>query len=145
VQVRCSLVVAAALALVAAGCASSKAADTTTRMKQAHELRALERPTVREIKLTFIALMLRHDGRAAERLERAAEDGHTVLEWVDDHRSFASANEPTVDCLEESLGALRERAEQMAPALRDRSLEAGERIELRRALAEAANCIQAGD
>ena len=39
---RCSLVVAAAVALVAAGCASSKAADTTTRMKQVHELRALE-------------------------------------------------------------------------------------------------------
>jgi hypothetical protein len=135
----------AAIALVGAGCASSKAADRTTRMEQAHELRVLERPTVRKIKLTFIALTLRHDGRAAARLERAAEDAHRVLEWVDDQRSFAHANEPTVDCLEESLGELRERAEEMIPALRDRSLEAGERIELRRALAEAANCIQAGD
>jgi hypothetical protein len=144
VQLRCLLVVAA-VALVAAGCASSKAASTSARMKQAHELQALERPTVREIKLTFIALVRRRDGQAAESLERTAEDAHNVLEWVDDHRSFASANEPTVECLEESLGELRERAEEMAPALRDRSLEAGERIELRRALAEAANCIQAGD
>lgn len=133
------------VASVAAGCASSHAADAPSRIRQAGQLRTLERPAVRSIKLTFVALTLHPDVRAAARLERAADRSEAVLSWVDDHRSFARANEPTVECLEESLGELRERAEATAPALRNRSLEAGERIELRRALAEAANCIQAGD
>jgi hypothetical protein len=130
---------------VAAGCASSKAADTTTRMQQVRELRALERPTVREIKLTFIALTYHRDAHPAAQLERAADRAHAVLEWIDDHRSFAHANRATVDCFDQSLSELREAAEKFVPGLRGRSLTTQERIELRRALAEAANCLQASD
>jgi hypothetical protein len=133
------------VAVAVAGCASSKAADTTARMQQVRELRALERPTVREIKLTFIALTYRRDARAAAEFERAADRAHAVLEWIDDHRSFARANGPTVSCFDESLSELREGAEEFAPALREGSLATQERLELRRALAEAANCLQASD
>jgi hypothetical protein len=144
VQVRLSAVLVG-FALVAAGCASSKAADTTTRMQQVRELRALERPTVRELKLTFVALTLRHDARGAAELERAADDARAVLEWIDDHASYAQANGPTVGCFDESLNELREGAEEVGPALRDRSLTTHKRLELKRALAEAVNCLQASD
>ena len=133
------------VAFVVAGCASSRAADTPSRVEQAAQLRVLERPAVRSIKLAFIALTLRRDVRAAAQLERAADRSEAVLSWVDHHRSYAHANSASLDCLAESLGELRERAEEFAPALRDRALGADERRELKRALAESANCIQASD
>lgn len=68
-----------------------------------------------------------------------------MLSWVDHHRSFVHANSASLDCLEESLGELRERDEELSPALRDRALGADDRRELKRALAESANCIQASD
>jgi len=133
------------VALVAAGCASSHAADAPSRVQQAAQLRVLERSTVRSIKLTFIALTLHRDTRAAEHLERATSRSEAVLSWVDHHRSYAHANSASLDCLEDSLGELRESSEKLAPALRGRTLGAGDRRELKRALAESANCIQASD
>jgi hypothetical protein len=68
-----------------------------------------------------------------------------VLEWLDGHERFARANKDAVECLEESLSELRERSELSVPKLRSRATEPGERRRLRRALAEAANCIQTSD
>jgi hypothetical protein len=145
VQVKRSSSLLVAVAALAAGCASSHAADAPSGVEQAAQLRVLERPAVRSIKLTFIALTLHRDARAAVQLERAADRSEAVLAWVGGHRSFAHANSASLDCLHESLGELRERAEEFAPALRARTLGADERSELKQALAESANCIQASD
>jgi hypothetical protein len=134
-----------AVACVVAGCASSHAADAPSRVEQASQLRVLERPAVRSIKLTFIALTLHRDVRAAAQLERAGERSEAILSWVDDHRSFARANEASIDCFDESLRELHERTEEFVPALRAHTLGADERRELKQALAESANCIQASD
>ena len=133
------------VAFVVAGCASSHAADTPSRVEQAAQLRVLERPAVRSIKLTFIALTFHRDVRAAAQLERAADRSEAILSWVDDHRSFARANQASVACFDESLHELHERAEKFVPALRAQTLGVDERSELKRALAESANCIQASD
>jgi hypothetical protein len=138
-------VAVAVAVLVVAGCASSQAADSATRMRQATQLRTLERPTVRGAKLTFISLTRHRDARAAEELERASESAGAVLEWLDHHSSFVRANRPSTECLEESLGELRERTEELVTELRARELKADERAELKRGLAEAVNCIQASD
>jgi hypothetical protein len=145
VQVRGLPALLVAVAFVVGGCASSHAADAPSRVEQAAQLRVLERPAVRSIKLTFIALTVDRDVRAAAQLERAADRSEAILSWVDDHHSFARANEASVECFDESLRELHERAEEFVPALRAHTLGADERRELRQALAESANCIQASD
>jgi hypothetical protein len=132
-------------ALLATGCSSQDAADAAPLRTQAAQLRALERPVLRSVKLAFIATAAHRDDAAAENLERAAERGVRVRTWLDGHEGYAKANEPSVECLEETLGELHERAELWSPKLRDGSLEPGDRTELRHGLAEAANCVQASD
>jgi hypothetical protein len=101
VQVRGLPALVVAVAFVVGGCASSHAADAPSRVEQAAQLRVLERPAARSIKLTFIALTLHRDVRAAAQLARAGERSEAILSWVDDHRSFARANEASIDCFDE--------------------------------------------
>jgi hypothetical protein len=145
VQVRGLPALLVAVTFVAGGCASSHAADAPSRVEQAAQLRVLERPAVRSIKLTFIALTFHRDVRAAAQLDRAADRSEAILSWVDHHRSFARANEASIECFGESLRELHERAEEFVPELHARTLGADERRELKQALAESANCIQASD
>jgi hypothetical protein len=140
----CALV---ATALIAGGCDSrgvpeDAAASSTAQVNQ---LRRLERPVVRHLKLSFTALMTRRQLAAAEELERGTEKSAAVLEWLDRHEEFAHTNADALECLEESIPELQERAERLIPLLRRGSVSARNHRELRIRIAEAVNCIQASD
>lgn len=132
-------------AVLGAGCSSQGSADAATLRTQAAQLRALERPAVRSVKLAFIAAAAHRDGAAATSLERAVTRAARVRGWLDGHESYAEANESSVECLDETLGELRDQSERFSPELRRGSLEPRDRQELQRGLAEAANCMQASD
>jgi hypothetical protein len=109
------------------------------------QLSALERPLVRELKLAFVDLSRSRDERAAERLERAADVGGRLFDWVDSHRDFAEANAGSIDCIEESVHELHERVEQTGERLREERASEADRRELRIRLAEVVNCINTSD
>ena len=129
-----SLTALVAGASFGAGCSSQDTADAATLRTQAAQLRALERPLLRSVKLAFIATAEHRDAAAARDLERAGVRAARVRDWLDAHERYAEANRPSVECLEETTSELREHTR-----------DAGDRRELQRSLAEAANCIQAGD
>lgn len=143
----CALVLAAG-GTVAAGCSGGPhveaAADAAPTPRQVGELRALERPVVRHLKLAFIAIAERSSASAARQLERAVDAGDAVTEWLDGHQAFVEANRASLECADHSLRDLREQVERDTPWLR-RSLPAARERTLRIQIAETVNCIQSSD
>jgi hypothetical protein len=147
-EIRAAWCALAVVGAAATGCSAgphvgSDASAATPR--QVAELRALERPVVRGLKLGFIALSHRSGAAAARRLGDAATAADRVSAWLDDHESFVEANKATLDCAEHTLPDLGELVERDRPSLRRGSLPPARERALRVQIAETVNCIQSSD
>jgi hypothetical protein len=152
-SLRPSVVVAAVLAfvlvtLLIGGCSPTglptdsptpDGADVTS------QLRALETPVLRDVKVASSALTANNPSTAGDALERIGRNGRALLDWLDTHPDFVKANRSTTDCLEETMNDLGEQAASLAPALRSGTATTAQTQKLNADLGEAANCIQTSD
>jgi hypothetical protein len=128
-----------------AGLSQASGGQAMSSGNEIAQLNELERPVVRELKLAFIDLSKGRDAGAAERLERAADGGGRLLDWLETHREFAEANGGSVECVDESVHELREQVERIGERLRDDRASQADNRELRIRLGEVVNCINTSD
>jgi hypothetical protein len=129
-------------ALVVAGCATSHAATTSSNRVEVSQLRALERPLLRSVKQTFVAVAANRQLQASMKLDAAAARGERLLHWLDSHEPFVRANRDALSCLDDSLHELGEHADRLRHLLKRSTATRAQRMRLERTLGEAANCIE---
>jgi outer membrane murein-binding lipoprotein Lpp len=129
--------------LVLAGCASSHAATTSAKRVEVVQLRALERPLLRSVKQTFIAVAANRQRQAKAKLEASATGAKRLLRRLDSHERFVRANRDALSCLHDPLHELGEQADLLGPLLKRSAATRAQRTRLEHTLGEAANCIEA--
>lgn len=132
------------LAAAGSGCSGGNdRADAETAVPgQGTQLRSLERPVVRHLKLAFIALSRHRNAVAADELEAGVRSGRRVTAWLDGHEAYVDANRDTVECAEHAVPELGELAERETRELRD-GAPASRRLRVQ--ITEVVTCLQASD
>jgi hypothetical protein len=135
--------VVALATLMLVGCASGHAATTSANRVDVVRLRALERPVLRSVKQTFLAVAANRQRQARTKLKGSAASANVLLRWLDSHEAFVRASRDSLSCLDDSLHELSEQAARLGSLLNRSAATKAQRTRLEHTLGEAANCIEA--